>query len=174
MTKSKMSKGVNVTDHQSENNNVIVLECEVTTTPLVTYENNLITSDDRESRTHTAYSVIKNLWKRGELCTIVHKFDTHYNMVLLEPTPVIHPSNKIGFRLKFEEARFVGEKRITLVQNMDALKKKDSNGENNTGDGEGKKELTEKDDRGIWERTRVDLGKEMYEKFNGKVDEVTP
>ncbi len=143
MTKEVMTKGVNLTDHITERNGVIVMECKVTNTPLVTYEGNLISSQNADTRIHSAYAVIKNLWKKSTACSIVHKFDTHYDMVLTEQKPIILPSNSVGFRLKFEEARFVDEKRISLVTNMSAKKAKDARAAKQKESGDGKAGVTE-------------------------------
>ncbi len=86
------------------------------------YEDNVITSNSLETRTQAAYLVLKNLFENETVCNIVHKFDTRPSYVLAEYTPIILPSNAIGFKLRFEPIRYVYEKRVTLVQNMSKKK----------------------------------------------------
>ena len=142
ITKAPVTKGSPITDNIVNMGTPITLECQVTDTPLVSYEGNMISSDNAESRIHSAYSVIKALDENNTVCTIVNKFDTYYNMVLEEKEPIILPSNSVGFRLKFVPMRYVGEQRITLVTNLATKKAKDA--EATKQGGGGKKEVDSK------------------------------
>ena len=122
ITKNPISRGNYISDHISEREESITLECGVTDSPIQLYEGNLITSSSSETRSQAAYILVKSLYENEVKLTLVHKFDARPNMVLIEFTPIILPSNAIGFRLRFESVRYAHERRVLVTENMTPAK----------------------------------------------------
>lgn len=128
ITKNKISDGSFITDHISETEDIITMECSVTDSPLVLYDGNIITAPDNDTRSQAAYLVMKDLFEKSTMCNIVHRFDTRNSFVLTSYEPIILPSKSIGFRLKFEAVKYASEQRIGVVShaNMSTAKASDS------------------------------------------------
>ena len=119
LTKSPISTGSFVSEILSEKGGRVSLEAYVANNPVIIDQNNLIDTEDADTRSQAAYLALDNLYNAKDTVTIQYKFDKNLNSYILTKfEPMLMPSDIIGFRLEFQEVRFADEKRVQLVQNM--------------------------------------------------------
>lgn len=126
VTKSPVSKGSFISELLSNQGGRVILEAYVSNNPVIITPQNLIDSTKADVRTKAAYLALDKLYKSNNTVTIVYDYDTLNSYFLTNFEPIIMPSDSIGFRLEFDEVRFVSEKRVQLIVNMSDIKAKDS------------------------------------------------
>jgi len=108
-----------VSEILSEKGGRVSIEAYVANNPVIIDSNNIISTQDSETRSQAAYLALKNLYDSKDTVTLQYRFDKNLNSYLLTKfEPMLMPSDTIGFRLEFQEVRFADEKRVQLVQNM--------------------------------------------------------
>lgn len=127
ITKYKVSDKSNISNHRFRNNLTISLSGYVSTRPMFFYQNNLVGYEDFQNRTKSAYELLKRYEKEGTELTLVHKFDFYPRCQIKSFTPVQIGDDSILLTLEFEQVKRASYQRVTLIQNMEDNKKKDSN-----------------------------------------------
>jgi len=166
LTKSPISTGSFVSEILSEKGGRVSLEAYVANNPVIIDQNNLIDTEDADTRSQAAYLALDNLYNSKDTVTIQYKFDKNLNSYLLSNfEPILLPSDTIGFRLDFEEVRFADEKRIQLILNMSDEKAKEA-GKKQDGGLAGKQVATD-NEGSLFLNTLSDIGVSLSDNTGG-------
>ena len=126
ISKSPITEGSFISEILSDNGGKVEMEAYVANNPIVINPNNLIATNNPEGRAQAAYLALDKIYNSKNTVTIVHRFDSLNSYMLKSFTPIIMPSDSIGFRLQFEEVRFASEQRVQLILNMSDDKTKEA------------------------------------------------